>query len=123
MPRARINWKTSGDRPHQIDMTAKIATPVTKIRRRPNKSPAAPPVSTNAERQSVYALTSHWMTSTDVFRSVSMAGRATLTTDSSIYATLEARIVTARTQGLTLGPQSPVAGVDSIAASSQGLFA
>jgi hypothetical protein len=27
MPRARINWKMSGDRPHQIDMTAKIAMP------------------------------------------------------------------------------------------------
>src|SRR5580704_10211383 len=123
MPRARINWKTSGDRPHQIDMTAKIAMPVTKMRRRPNKSPAAPPVRTNAERQSVYALTSHWMTSADVFRSVSIAGSATLTTDSSIYEMLDARIVTASTHGLALAAQSPTTRVDSIAASSHGLLA
>ena len=53
MARARINCATVGDRPHQIDAAAKIAMPTTKMRRRPNRSPAAPPVKTNADRQSV----------------------------------------------------------------------
>jgi hypothetical protein len=46
-----------------------------------------------------------------------------LTTDSSIYEMLDARIVTASTHGLALAAQSPVARVDSIVASSQGRFA
>src|SRR5580692_2582098 len=120
MARARINCAMLCDKPHQIDAAAKIAMPTTKMRRRPNRSPAAPPVKTNADRQSVYALTSHWITATDVARSVSIAGSATLTTDSSIKAMLEPRIVTANTHGLVLAALLRAATVARIAASSHG---
>ena len=58
----------------------------------------------------------------DVARSVSIAGNATLMTDSSMLAMLDARIVAISTQGLALsaGPGT-AADVDWIIASSQGL--
>src|ERR1700727_1668142 len=54
--RATISWVTFGEKPHHNEAAAKITTPLTNIRRRPKRSPAAPPVKRNAERQSVYAL-------------------------------------------------------------------
>src|SRR6476660_1166939 len=49
-----------------------------------------------------------------------MVGSATFTTDSSIYAIVEAMMVTASTQRLALSRQPATAAVDRIAASSQG---
>jgi hypothetical protein len=83
MARAEINCATLDDHPHQTDAAAKMPVPVTNTRRRPKRSPAAPPISSSAASESVYALTSHWITTTEVARSVSIAGSATLTTDSS----------------------------------------
>ena len=51
--RARISWATFGDNPHHSDAAAKIPTPAIKILRRPKRSAAAPPISKNADRQSV----------------------------------------------------------------------
>ena len=51
--RAKISWVMFGERPHESDAVVKIAVPTRKIRRRPKRSPAAPPVNRNAERQSV----------------------------------------------------------------------
>src|ERR1700720_892587 len=107
MARARINWTMLGDKPHQTDAAAKIATPATKIRRRPKWSPAAPPSKRNAERGRVYALTSHWITTIGAPRSVSIAGRATLTTDSSMKEMLDPRIATSKTHGFAAGAQTP----------------
>src|SRR5271169_5048019 len=112
MPRARINWVMFGERPHQTDAAAKTVVPKTNMRRRPKRSPAAPPAKRNAERQSVYALTSHWITTTEVARSVSIAGKATLTTDSSTNAMLDARIAATNTHGFALAPQFRAAGID-----------
>src|SRR5690348_16073419 len=110
-----------GEKPHQTDAAAKIATPAMKIRRRPKRSPAAPPSKRNAESVRVYALTSHWMTTTDAPRSVSIAGRETLTTDSSMKEMLDARIAASKTHGFAAAAQSPVARVVRIVASSHGL--
>jgi hypothetical protein len=57
----------------------------------------------------------------DVARSVSIAGNATLMTDSSMLAMLDARIVAISTQGLALAGPDTSADVDWIIASSQGL--
>src|SRR6202035_1523061 len=116
MARAKINCAMLGDKPHQIDAAAKIAMPTTKMRRRPNRSPAAPPVTSYADRHNVFALTSHWITATDVARSVSIAGSATLTTDSSIKAMLKARIVAAKTHRLAIAAQLRAVAVARISA-------
>ena len=57
----------------------------------------------------------------DVARSVSIAGNATLMTDSSMLAMLDARIVAISTQGFALAGPGTAADVDWIIASSQGL--
>jgi len=57
----------------------------------------------------------------DVARSVSIAGKATLITDSSMLAMLDARIVATSTQGLALAGLGTAADVVWIIASSQGL--
>ena len=57
----------------------------------------------------------------DVARSVSIAGNATLMTDSSMLAMLDARIVAISTQGLAPAGPDTAADVDWIIASSQGL--
>ena len=57
----------------------------------------------------------------DVARSVSIAGNATLMTDSSMLAMLDARIVAISTQGLASAGLGTAADVDWMIASSQGL--
>jgi hypothetical protein len=66
-------------------------------------------------------LTSHWIVTIEVARSVSIAGNATLITDSSMFAMLDARIVATRTQGFALATRGTAADVDWMIASSQGL--
>ena len=51
--RARMSWVVLADSPHASEAAAKTVVPMTNTRRRPKRSPAAPPVSRNAERQSV----------------------------------------------------------------------
>src|SRR5580704_3377268 len=61
------------------------------------------------------------MTATGALRSASIAGSATLTTDSSTNAMVEPRMVTARTQNFWRATQVGSGRTDRIAASSQGL--
>jgi hypothetical protein len=65
-------------------------------------------------------LISHCATAVDVFRSASIVGSATFTTDSSIYEIVDARMVTASTHGFALAVQSVPGRTARIAASSQG---
>ena len=51
--RAAINWATVGEIPHHTDPSAKMPAPITKTRRRPNRSPAAPPINIREATQSV----------------------------------------------------------------------
>ncbi|MNI48610.1 hypothetical protein D3C73_1031820 [compost metagenome] len=46
--RPPISISTVGARPQAMDARAKMLTPIRKTRRRPNRSPAAPPMSTRA---------------------------------------------------------------------------
>jgi hypothetical protein len=64
---------------------------------------------------------SHWIVMIDVARSVSIAGKATLMTDSSMLAMLDAKTVATNTQGLALAARVAATGVDWIIASSHGL--
>src|SRR6516225_6112395 len=64
---------------------------------------------------------SHWMTAAETERSVSIAGKATFTTDSSTYAMLDARIVASSTQSLASAAQSPATRTDWMVPSSHGL--
>src|SRR5258708_26576242 len=60
------------------------------------------------------------MTATGALRSASIAGSATLTTDSSTNAMVEPRMVTARTQNFCRATQFGSGRTERIAASSQG---
>ena len=62
------------------------------------KAPAAPPISNNADMHSVYALITHCIAESDVFKSASMRGNATLTTDSSTKAIVDASTAQMSTQ-------------------------
>src|ERR1700724_2169062 len=61
------------------------------------------------------------MIATGACRSASMAGSATLTTDSSTKAMVEPRMVAARIQNFLLATQVGSGRTDRIAASSQGI--
>ena len=50
--RPAISSWTVGARPQAMEARAKMATPIRKTRRRPNRSPAAPPIRTRAPRVS-----------------------------------------------------------------------
>ena len=50
--RAPIRAWTVGDSPQAIEARVKSPTPIRKTRRRPNRSPAAPPIKTRAPRVS-----------------------------------------------------------------------
>src|SRR5262245_50077411 len=51
--RAASSCAALAARPHHSDAAAKIAVPMMKTRRRPSRSPAAPPISRNALSESV----------------------------------------------------------------------
>jgi hypothetical protein len=53
MARARINCATPVESPQPIDAAANTPVPMTKMRRRPYRSPAAPPTSSSAVSESV----------------------------------------------------------------------
>ena len=96
--RAAISAPGFGASPQAIDANAKTLTPIIKIRRRPKRSPAAPPISSNADMHSVYALITHCIAESEVFKSASMRGNATLTTDSSTKAIVDASTAQMSTQ-------------------------
>src|SRR6185503_6184938 len=95
------------------DAAVKMMTPSENTRRRPYRSPAAPPASISAPSVSVYALRIHCEPRTDVFRSACRSGRATLATEPSMNAMLDPRIVAARAQRFADCAQPEVAGTEA----------
>src|SRR5579863_697871 len=111
-----------GANPHHPEAIAKTATPATKTRRRPNKSPTEPPTKMSAPRNKPYDSTTHCASITVAFRLDWRAGSATFTTVLSMKAMLVPRIAAVRIQAPVAGLQGTVAGRERIAASSQGGF-
>jgi hypothetical protein len=83
--------------PHSTDATANQTTPTRKIRRRPNRSPRAPPTRSKPASVRVYAVTTHCSAASPVLKSRPMAGKAMPTTVASIEAMADPRTVAART--------------------------
>src|SRR5580658_9412714 len=77
-------------------------------------------MSNKADRHSVYALMTHCIPASVVARSISILGRATLTTDSSTNAMVEPSTAAARTQPRSRLAQSEPSGVERMARSSHG---
>jgi hypothetical protein len=120
--RAMIRCRMSGATPHQADAVANRNTPTVNTRRRPYKSPAAPPSRISAARKSAYDSTTHCASATVAFSARWILGKATLTTVPSIKARLEPRMVAVRTHpGRVVGPDA-IAPVAECAEESQGYF-
>src|SRR5579885_803318 len=117
--RATINMLLLGASPHQTEASAKRAVPATKTLRRPNRSPSEPPTRMSAERKSAYASTTHWTSAADAWNSLCNAGRAMFTTEPSIKAMLEPRIVATSTH-TPLGRAGRQGGAERIISSSHG---
>src|SRR5579863_2690159 len=109
-------------RPQPAEATAKIPTPTTKIRRRPNRSPSEPPTRINAPRNRPYDSTTHCTSTTVALKLACIAGRATFTTVLSMNAMLEPRIVAARTHGFALSSHPPPRLPDRKVTTSQGVL-
>src|SRR5437868_6981268 len=106
--------------PHQTGAAANSVTPITNTRRRPNRSPAAPPTSNSAARNSAYDSTTH-CTSTRVPESSRCnAGSATFTTVPSMNAMLDAMMVAARIHGDAIGGEGDEQGAPRMTPASQG---
>ena len=67
-------------RPAQAEASVKIVKPTANMRRRPNRSPSAAPVSSSTAKVSVYALTVHSSCESDACRSRRITGSAVVTT-------------------------------------------
>src|SRR5438270_10913326 len=106
--------------PQPAEATAKIATPTTNIRRRPNRSPSEPPTRINAAKNRPYDSTTHCISATVAWKVAWIAGRATFTTVLSMKAMLEPRIVATSIQILPLAVHGTPAPAVRIATSSQG---
>src|SRR6266853_3155019 len=75
-----------------------------------------------AARKSEYASTIHCTSVAVAFSSLWMTGKATLTTEPSIKAMLDPRMVATSTQTPTRGAQGVALGAERITPSSQGNF-
>jgi hypothetical protein len=120
--RAMISWWMLAARPHAADAAAKIPTPIRNIRRRPNKSPSAPPARINADKSIPYDSTTHCTSKTLALKLVCNAGMATLTTVLSTKAILEPRIVAVRIHGRAVPAHGTPALAERIKLSSQGVL-
>src|SRR5436309_9168287 len=118
--RAAMSWRTLPARPHHTDAVANSATPITNTRRRPNRSPAAPPTSNSAARNNAYDSTTHCTSTRFAESSRCNAGSATFTTVPSMNAMLEAMIVAARIHGEALGAEGDKQGAPRMMPASQG---
>src|SRR6267143_3437838 len=104
------------------EAAAKMITPTTNIRRRPNRSPSEPPTRINAAKNSPYDSTTHCISTTVAWKLAWIAGRATFTTVLSMKAMLEPRIVATSIQVLALAAHGTPAPAVRIATSSQGVL-
>src|ERR1700694_3188551 len=77
-------------------------------------------MSSNADRDSVYALTTHCMAESVVAKSASIFGSATLTTDSSTNAIVDANTAAPNTQRRCWSAQRASGLIERMARSSQG---
>ena len=82
--------------PHQSDAPVKTTSPITKSRRRPNRSAIEPDVRTTAASATVYASTTHWRPEIPASRLDAIFGSAVLTTAMSSMSMAVARHTTAR---------------------------
>ena len=78
--RAAFSASTDGASAAPTDPRVKTASPIVNMRRRPNRSPSAAPVSRKTAKVSVYAFTVHSSCSSDASRSVRITGSAVVTT-------------------------------------------
>ena len=78
--RAAFSASTDGASAAPTDPRVKIPSPIVNMRRRPNRSPSAAPVSRKTANVSVYAFTVHSSCSSDASRSVRITGSAVVTT-------------------------------------------
>src|SRR5216684_448821 len=108
--------------PQPAEATAKIATPATNIRRRPNRSPSEPPTRINAAKNSPYDSTTHCISTTVAWKVAWIAGRATFTTVLSMKAMLEPRIVATSIHVLALAAHGTPASVVRFTTSSHGVL-
>src|SRR5260370_41513268 len=109
-------------RPQPAEAAAKIATPTTNIRRRPNRSPSEPPTRINAAKNSPYNSTTHCISTTVAWKVAWIAGRATFTTVLSMKAMLEPRIVATSIHILALAAHGTPAPAVRIPTSSQDVL-
>src|SRR6266487_2619413 len=118
--RAIINCRILGDRPHQIEASAKTVMPIAKTRRRPKVSPRDPPTRMREARKSEYASITHCTSADVALNAFCSAGRATFTTEPSINAILDPRIVATSTHIPTFLVAGRESGPDRITPSSHG---
>src|SRR5258708_7321741 len=97
-PRNPIRAAILGASPHATEPAVNTATPIAKMRLRPNRSPRAPPVSMSEATKSVYASTTHCTSEMVAPIVACRAGSAMFTTVPSMNAMLEPRMVAARTR-------------------------
>ena len=81
--RAATSTSMLGAAPHSSEAAANHTVPITKTRRRPYRSPSAPPRRISEASASRYPVSTHCSAPTPASRSSPMCGRATLTTVAS----------------------------------------
>src|SRR3954451_13405868 len=82
-PRATINWPWPCDRPPASEAAANRNSPAIRTFLWPSRSAARPPSSRKPAKVIVYALTTHWRSTTEKPRSLRIEGSATFTTETS----------------------------------------
>ena len=96
--RAAMRNPAVGATAHSSDAVANHATPTRNTRRRPYRSPSAPPSRISAARASVYPVTVHCRPESPVCRSRPIRGNAMLTTVASSDARLDPSTVASSAQ-------------------------
>ena len=95
--RAAISQPTVGARAQASEASANTTVPVSNSRRRPNRSPAAPPTRISEPRKRVYPFTTHCSAPRLASSPRCITGSAIVTTVASMNAIAEARMVAAST--------------------------
>ena len=96
--RAATSTSMEGASAHRQDAAVNQTVPTTNTRRRPKRSPAAPPSRISAASVMVYPVTVHCRPVNEEPRSVPIAGSAMVTTVLSMPARAEPRMVARTTQ-------------------------
>ena len=103
-PRQRIRSSELGASPLSSDATVKTTTPTRNTLLRPMRSPARPPSSRKPPKTSVYELTIHCRSASDISRSAWIDGSATFTIVASrMTMNCAMQTITSTSHGLTCG--------------------